>query len=71
MADHGRGPSAGERGLALALGGFVLFNRPLLDVFDLGIGVGIAGWPSIYLYVFGSWALVVLLLFLMTRRRAR
>ncbi len=69
MAQDGGGPSAGERGLAVALLGFVVFNRPLLDVFDLGIDVGWRGWPLIYLYVFGSWALVVLLLFLMTRRR--
>ena len=69
MAGNGGGPTAGERGLAVALLGFVLFNRPLLDVFDLGIDVGFAGWPLIYLYVFGSWALVVFLLFLMTRRR--
>ena len=69
MAEDGRRTSAGERGLAVALVGFVLFNRPLLDVFDLGIDVGIGGWPLLYLYVFGSWALVVLLLFLMTRRR--
>jgi hypothetical protein len=57
-----------ELGLAVALLGGVLLNRPLLDVFDRGIAVGPGGWPLVYLYVFGAWALVVLLLFFMTRR---
>ncbi|TVQ37002.1 MAG: hypothetical protein EA356_04795 [Geminicoccaceae bacterium] len=69
MGENGRGPSAGERGLAVALLGFVLFNRPLLDVFDRGIEAVVGGWPALYLYMFGSWACVVLLLFVMTRRR--
>ena len=69
MASNGGGPGIGERGLALALLGFVLFNRPLLDVFDRSIDAVIGGWPILYLYVFGSWGLVVLLLFLMTHRR--
>jgi hypothetical protein len=69
MTGRGGGATPGERGLAVALLGAVLLNRPLLDVFDRGIGVGIAGWPLIYLYIFGGWGLVVLLLYLMTRRR--
>ena len=64
-----RGTQAMERGVAVALLGVVLFNRPLLDVFDRGVDVGLAGLPSLYFYVFGSWALVVLLLYLMVRRR--
>ena len=65
MASGGR---ATERGIAVALLGAVLLNQPLLDVVDRGIGVGLGGWPLIYLYVFGAWGLVILLLMLLTRR---
>lgn len=57
-----------ELGVAVALLGAVLLNRPLLDLFDRGIAVGAGGWPLVYVYVFGAWGLVILLLFLMTRR---
>lgn len=63
------GSHAAERGIAIAVLGAVLFNRPFVDVFDRGIGAGPGGWPLLYVYVFGGWAFVVLLLFLMTRRR--
>jgi hypothetical protein len=66
MALEARGRGAAERGLALALLGLVLFNRPLLDLFDRGVA---AGWAALYLYLFAAWGLLVLLLFLVTRRR--
>ncbi|MFW5679768.1 MAG: hypothetical protein ACOC3D_05835 [Pseudomonadota bacterium] len=67
MAAEGRARGAAERGVALALLGVLLFNRPFLDLFDRGVDA--AGSAPLYLYLFAVWGLVVLLLFLVTRRR--
>lgn len=44
----------GERLAAVFLGGCVLFNYPLLSLFDRA--VHLAGVPLLYAYVFLAWA---------------
>ena len=51
----------GERTVALALLGAVLFSNPLLDGFADSMGL-VLGIPSLYLYLFLAWALVIALL---------
>lgn len=36
--------------------GLLLFNPPLLDLFSGGT---VFGWPLLYVYLFGAWALVI------------
>ena len=60
---HGR---KGERLIALALLGFLLFNYPLLSLFSTdGTVLGI---PVLYAYLFASWALLIALVALVVRR---
>lgn len=45
--------------------GFVLFNYPIISLFNLD-----ANWfgiPALYLYVFGAWLLLILLIVIITR----
>jgi hypothetical protein len=60
---------AGDRLIAAFLIGCVLFNYPLLSVFDRPLGV--RGIPLIYAYVFAAWALVVGLIAWAVERRSR
>lgn len=60
------GGRKGERLVALALLGFLLFNYPLLSLFsseDRLLGV-----PLLYAYLFTSWAVVIALVALVIRR---
>ncbi len=50
----------GHRLLAACLLGFVLFNYPLLAVFN--VPLELAGIPVPYLYLFIAWGLVIALL---------
>ncbi len=50
----------GQRLAALFLLGNLLFNYPLLTLFNRADTV--AGIPVLYLYVFGAWALLIALL---------
>ncbi|HRC60092.1 MAG: hypothetical protein KA271_07575 [Propionivibrio sp.] len=45
---------AGERLVAAFLGGCLLFNYPVLSLFDLG--TELFGIPLIFLYIFAAWA---------------
>jgi hypothetical protein len=36
--------------------GLLLFNPPLLDLFSGGT---VFGWPSLFVYLFAAWALVI------------
>lgn len=56
-----------SRLVALFVLGLALFNPPLLDGFR--VPATILGVPAILLYVFGAWAMVVLLLALAVERR--
>ncbi len=65
------GPRRGrdDRLVALFLLALVLFSPWLLRIF--GGGGALFGWPAFYLYLFGSWAMVILLLALHMERRDR
>jgi hypothetical protein len=52
--------------LALFLFGALLFNYPLLALFN--VSVRVAGIPLLYAYIFGAWALLISLLALVVER---
>ncbi len=56
----------GERLVALALLGFLLFNYPLLSLFSSD--ERILGVPVLYAYLFVSWGALILLTALVVRR---
>lgn len=56
-----------SRMVALFMLGLVLFTPPLLDAFDRP--ATLLGLPAIFLYVFGAWAGVVVLIALSLERR--
>jgi hypothetical protein len=56
----------GERLVALALLGFLLFNYPLLAIFSTDTTV--FGVPVLYAYLFASWALLIGLMALVVRK---
>jgi hypothetical protein len=56
----------GERLVALALLGFLLFNYPLLSMFSTDGSV--AGVPLLYAYLFVSWGLLIGLMALVVRK---
>ena len=45
-----------DRLIGLFVLGVVLFNPPILNLF----GGTIFGWPTLYVYLFGAWALIIL-----------
>jgi hypothetical protein len=55
-----------ERLIALALLGALLFNYPVLALFNRH--ALFAGVPLVYAYVFGAWALLIALIALVVRR---
>lgn len=56
----------GERLVALALLGFLLFNYPLLSLFSTDGRV--VGVPVLYAYLFVSWGLLIGLMALVVRK---
>ncbi len=60
---------AGDRLIAAFLIGCVLFNYPLLSLFDRPPAV--FGIPLLYAYIFAAWALVVGLMAWAVERRIR
>lgn len=56
----------GERLVALFLLGIVCFSPPLMLIFDSEIRL--FGIPLLYLYLFGVWALIIVLLACATER---
>ena len=52
---------------ALCLLGFLLFNYPLLALFNRA--VLLAGIPLIYAYIFAAWTLLIALFALVVRQR--
>ncbi len=56
----------GERLIALALLGFLLFNYPLLSLFSTERTV--FGVPVLYAYLFASWGLLIGLMALVLRK---
>ncbi len=56
-----RPESTSERMAALFLLGLLLFNPPLLNVFDAGAEITVFGIPLLYLYLFSAWAVLIFL----------
>ena len=56
----------GERLIALAVLGFLLFNYPLLSLFSTERTV--FGVPVLYAYLFASWGLLIGLMALVLRK---
>jgi hypothetical protein len=63
-----RNEDRGKRLIAVFLLGTVLLNFPLLAV--VVAGPPLFGLPSLFLYLFGAWAGLILLLALLVERRA-
>lgn len=61
------GPRRRARLIALFLLGAVLFNPPLLGIFDTPVTV--FGLPALHLYLFAAWAVLILGLALTVERR--
>jgi hypothetical protein len=57
---------AGERLTLLFVVGTVLINFPVLAIFNRDLTVG--GFPTLYLYLFGVWAVGIVAVFLLVRR---
>jgi hypothetical protein len=57
----------GQRLVALCLLGFVLFNYPLLAVFN--VQATVFGVPVLYLYFFVAWGALIALMALVIGRR--
>ena len=57
----------GQRLVALFLLGNLLFNYPLLALFNQPKMV--LGIPMLYVYVFGAWAMLIVLLALVAEKR--
>lgn len=57
----------GERLVATFLGGCLLFNYPVLSLFDRGTDV--FGIPLIYAYVFAAWAGLIAIMALFIERQ--
>ena len=60
-----------ERMGGLFLLGVLVFNPPLLDVFDAGEGVMVFGVPLLYVYLFLAWAVLIALMALVLNRPVR
>ncbi len=56
-----------ERSLALFALAFIALNFPILSLFDRG--AVFFGVPAFYLYLFASWAMLILLTFASLRKR--
>ena len=54
-----------RRLVSLFLLGWVLFNYPILSLFNLP--VSISGIPLLFIYVFVTWALLIVFIFLVTK----
>ena len=63
MAKPGR---KGERLAGLFLLGCLLFNFPLLGLFN--VRATVAGVPVVYAYLFGAWALLIALVAVIMER---
>ena len=58
-----------KRLVGLFLLGWVVFNFPILSLFDLDRMI--FGIPLFYVYIFGAWALLIVLMALITGVRSQ
>jgi len=56
----------GQRFVAICMLGIVLFNFPVLALFN--VGGTVLGIPVLYAYIFAAWALLIALLALLAER---
>lgn len=56
---------------ALVLLGLVMFNPPLLEVFDAGASREVAGIPLLFFYLFFAWAMLIALMAFVIERPSR
>lgn len=56
---------------AVVLLGLVLFNPPLIEVFDVGAARMVAGIPLLYFYLFFAWAVLIGLMAFVIERSSR
>ena len=57
----------GQRLVALFILGCVLFNYPVLSLFN--VAAQFAGVPVLYAYIFAAWALLVALMAIVVEKR--
>jgi hypothetical protein len=55
-----------DRLIGLFVAGAVLLNPPILTLFS---GGSVLGWPSLFVYLFGVWALLIAGLAIVLERR--
>ncbi|MBW8907325.1 MAG: hypothetical protein JF611_16980 [Betaproteobacteria bacterium] len=55
-----------QRFIAICMLGFVLFNFPVLALFN--VSGTVLGIPVLYAYIFAAWALLIVLLALLAER---
>jgi len=55
-----------DRMIGLFVLGVVLFNPPVLNLF----GGTLFGWPALYVYLFGAWALIIIGIAFVSERSA-
>ena len=55
-----------QRFVAICMLGIVLFNFPVLALFN--VGGTVLGIPVLYAYIFAAWALLIVLLALLAER---
>jgi hypothetical protein len=53
-----------DRLIGLFIVGAILFNPPILNL----IGGSVFGWPALFVYLFGAWALMIACVALVVER---
>ena len=61
--------SRGQRFIALCVFGIVLFNYPVLALFN--VSGAVFGIPVLYAYIFGAWAAFIMLMAWLARSGTR
>jgi hypothetical protein len=56
-----------DRFIGLFVIGAILFNPPILNLF----GGTVFGWPTLFVYLFGAWALIILAVALLSEKSSR
>lgn len=64
-----RPEAKGERSLGLFALGLLILNPPLLSIFS--VETSFFGLPLLYLYLFGVWAMLIVLMALIARSPGR
>lgn len=57
--------------MAVFLLGVLLFNRPLIEIFDRGADAALFGIPLLYLHFFGAWVAMIAVMALVLEWQGR